>query len=316
MIRSPRRSLKKMQPVLAYAAGHLDEDISLAALSRQTGLSAFHLQRVFSATIGETPKQLTSRLRLEHAATLLLTNDDSILDVALSCGFQSHEVFIRAFRRRFGIIPSAYRARGLTPPVNQAQAKEHAALVKQVGPCIGLYHFNEGGRLEKTEMTYTIARKEISPQPVLVARRRVKRTEIAQAITEALPQVFLFAQQNGIALTGLPLTRYVEWGPGLLTIEPGMRIATPGQGQPPAPGGSSPAQQPIKIDTLPGGPVATTMHAGQYDKLTEAHAAIQQWIESQGFTSAGAPWESYVNSPADYPDPKDWKTEVFWPIAP
>ena len=314
MIRSPRRSLKKMQPILAYAAGHLDEDMSLAALSRQTGLSAFHLQRVFSATIGETPKQLTLRLRLEHAATLLLTSGDSVLDVALSCGFQSHEVLIRAFRRRFGITPSAYRVRGLAPPVNAAQAREHATLVKQVGPCIGLYHFNEGGRLQKTEMTYTIAKKEIPPQPVLVMRRRVKPTEIAKAIGEALPQVFLFAQQNGIALAGLPLTRYVEWGPGLVTIEPGMRIATPGQGQPP--GGGSPAQPPIKVDTLPGGPVATTMHTGAYDKLTEAHAAIQQWIESQGLTSAGAPWESYVNDPADYPDPKDWKTEVFWPIAP
>lgn len=312
MIRSPRRSLKSMQPVLAYTAGHLDEDISLAALSRQTGLSTFHLQRVFSASIGETPKQLTLRLRLERAATLLLTTGNTILDVALSCGFQSHEVFIRSFRRRFGITPRAYRARGLTPPVNAAQARQHAALVKHVGPCIGLYHFNEGGRLQRSEMTYTIAKKEISPQPVLVMRRRVKPTEIAKAIGEALPQVFLFAQQNGIALAGLPLTRYVEWGPGLVTIEPGMRIATPGQ----LLGNSSPAQQPIRADTLPGGPVATTMHTGAYDKLTEAHAAIQQWIESQGFTSAGAPWESYVNDPADYPDPKDWKTEVFWPIAP
>lgn len=314
MIKTQRRSLKKMQTVLAYAAAHLDEDVSLAALSRQTGLSVFHLQRVFSATIGETPKQLTLRLRLEHAATLLITSDDSILDVALSCGFQSHEVFIRAFRRRFGVAPGAYRARALTSPANAAQITKHAALVKQVGPCIGLYHYNEAGRLETGEMTYTIAKKEIPPQPVLVMRRRVKPSEIAKAIGEALPQVFLFAQQNGIVLTGLPFTRYVEWGPGLVTIEPGMRIATPGQGQ--APGSSSPPQQPIKVDTLPGGPVATTMHIGAYDKLTEAHAATQQWIESQGFTSAGAPWESYVNDPADYPDPKDWKTEVFWPIAP
>ncbi|MGB7309618.1 MAG: AraC family transcriptional regulator, partial [Candidatus Acidiferrales bacterium] len=55
---------RKMQPVLAYAAAHLDEDVSLAALARQAKLSAFHLQRIFSATVGETPKQLTLRLRL------------------------------------------------------------------------------------------------------------------------------------------------------------------------------------------------------------------------------------------------------------
>ena len=66
---------------------------------------------------------------------------------------------------------------------------------------------------------------------------------------------------------------------------------------------------------LPGGFVATTTHSGSYDKLNEAHAAIQQWIQAEGLTPAGAPWESYTTDPADYPDPKDWKTEIFWPLA-
>lgn len=44
-------------------------------------------------------------------------------------------------------------------------------------------------------------------------------------------------------------------------------------------------------DLLPGGPAATTVHEGPYD-------------------TAGAPWESYITDPAEYPDPKDWKTEV------
>ena len=57
-----------------------------------------------------------------------------------------------------------------------------------------------------------------------------------------------------------------------------------------------------------------TTHTGPYDKLTEAHAAIQVWIEDQGLVTAGAPWESYVTDPADYHDPADWKTEIFWPV--
>jgi AraC family transcriptional regulator len=67
--------------------------------------------------------------------------------------------------------------------------------------------------------------------------------------------------------------------------------------------------------TLPGGFVAATTHTGPYDRLTEAHAAMQQWIESEGLKIAGPPWESYVTDPADYPDPKDWKTDLFWPVA-
>ena len=155
-------------------------------------------------------------------------------------------------------------------------------------------------------MAYSITKKELSPQPVLVVRRRIKPSQVAATLAEVLGQVFMYAQKNGFALAGQPFTRYLEWGPGLWTIEAGMpvtaHIATPADGD-------------VLAEMLPGGLVATATHAGAYDKLSEAHAALQQWIEAEGFTAAGAPWEVYTTDPADYPDPKDWKTEVFWPIS-
>ena len=93
---------------------------------------------------------------------------------------------------------------------------------------------------------------------MLIVRRRVKRSEIAATIGEALPHIFIYAQQNGIALAGLPFTRYVEMGPGMVTMEPGMRVT----GQVPSGEGE------MIADTLPGGPAATTIHAGPYDKLS------------------------------------------------
>jgi len=297
---------QQVQPVLAFAAANLDEDVSLSALAARAGLSPFHLHRVFSAAAGETPKRFTLRLRLGRAAVMLLTGEDSVLNVALSCGFQSHEAFCRAFRRRFGMSPSAYRARGFVNSVDTVQARKHAVLVNQVNPCVGLYYVSE--ELRSENMTYAITKKEIPPQPVLVVRRRVKRSEIASTIAEVLPRIFQYAQQNGIALAGLPFTRYVEAGLGMLTIEPGMRVAASGQG----PG---PVDAEVLSDTLPGGPVAMTLHAGPYDQLHEAYAAIEEWMKAEGLAAAGAPWESYVTDPADYPDPADWKTEVFWPLA-
>jgi AraC family transcriptional regulator len=297
-----------MQSVFAYAAAHLDEDISLTALASQAALSPFHLHRVFSAAAGETSKQYTLRLRLGRAAALLVASGDSVLDVALSCGFQSHEVFCRAFRRQFGTTPSAYRARGFVNGASAVSASDHAALVNIIGPCVGLYHITEQVEFERNDMTYSITKNHLSLQPVLVARRRVGRSKIAATIAEVLPKIFLYAQKNGIALTGLPFTRYVEVGPGLLTIEPGMRIAASGEGL-------NPIDPEIVSDTLPAGPAATTTHIGPYDKLPDAYAAIQQWMEGEGLIAAGAPWESYVTDPAEYPDPKDWKTDVFWPLA-
>lgn len=56
------------------------------------------------------------------------------------------------------------------------------------------------------------------------------------------------------------------------------------------------------------------MHAGAYDQLQETYAAMEKWIGEQGLSTAGAPWEVYVTDPGDYPDPADWRTEVFWPV--
>jgi AraC family transcriptional regulator len=295
-------SLKQMHPVLSFVANHLDEDLSLSALADQTGLSPFHLHRTFAAALGETPKQLAFRLRLSRAAAMLLGGDDPVLDIAISSGFQSHEVFCRAFRRRFGTSPSAYRARGL----DAANVAAHAAQVQTIGPCIGLYHFIQDQADRRNDMTYSITTKEIAPQPVLLARRRVKQSEISATIGEALPRIFLHAQRVAAAVAGPPYARYVEWGP-MITIEPGIPVAAPVEGS---------SEDGIIADTLPGGLVATTMHMGPYDKLAEAYAAIQQWIEANGFVAAAAPWEVYITDPADFPDPADWKTELFWSVKP
>ena len=306
----------RVQPAMAFAARHLDDDLSLTTLSGQTGLSPFHLHRLFAQVAGETPKQFALRLRLGRGASMLLTSRDSVLSIALACGFGSHESFTRAFGRQFGMTPTHYRARGFADRTGTTAAAIHARLVGHIGPCVGLFHVRlDGSAPPRHDMTYSIVKKDLAPQPVLVVRRRVKRSDIADTIGGVLPGIFQYAQQRGIALAGHPFTRYVDVGAGLLTIEPGMRVAGPYQPAAAAGGATqNGSQSGVVEDILPGGPAATTVHAGSYETLAEAYAALEAWIESQGLQRAGAPWESYITDPAEHPDPKDWKTEVCWPV--
>jgi AraC family transcriptional regulator len=295
----------RIQPVVSFVANHLDEDLSLRTLANQAGLSPFHLHRVFSSATGETAKQFSMRLRLGRAALMLLQTRQPVIDIALECGFQSHEVFCRAFRKRLGLSPSKYRARGFQHGATPEQLQAHANVVRQAGPCIGL--FRRGiSKVKEDGMNYTIKIRELTPQPVLVTRRRMKRDAIAQNLGPMFGDVFLFGQQAGVALGGPPLARYMEFGPGMVTIDAGVPIATEFAGDDPS--------GKVRGEALPGGMVATTMHIGPYDKLTEAHAAMEVWIDEQGLRSRGPLWESYVTDPADYPDPNDWKTEIFWPV--
>ncbi len=57
------------------------------------------------------------------------------------------------------------------------------------------------------------------------------------------------------------------------------------------------------------------VHAGSYEQLAETYAALERWIEENGFRAGGVPWESYITDPADFPDTGDWRTEVYWPLA-
>ena len=257
---------------------------------------------------GETPKRFTLRLRLERAAVMLLVGRESILDIALACGFQSHEAFTRSFRERFGMSPRAYRKRGFAGNPSSKEGQQHADFVERVGPCLGLYHTRGGEGDPQKLMTYSVTKQHIAPQPVLLVRRSVKRSEIAAAIPQALGKIFQHAQQHGIALTGHPLTRYIEVGPGLMTIEPAMRIASGGHTQ------SDPSHE-VLTDTLPGGLAAKTTHFGKYEDLHEAYAAIEVWMKAEGAASGGAPWEDYVTDPAESPDPKNWQTDVYWPLT-
>ena len=168
-----------VQPAMAFAAAHLDDDLRLEALSAQTGVSAFHMHRLFVAVAGETPKEYTLRLRLDSAAALLLASRDSIVKVALSCGFASPEAFSRAFRRAFHLSPREYRARGFAAGVASSQAAAHVAAIRRIGPCVRLFHVHPDEPHLRNDMAYSIDKRQLEPQPVLLVRRRIKRSEIA-----------------------------------------------------------------------------------------------------------------------------------------
>jgi AraC family transcriptional regulator len=276
----------------------------LDELAAGAGWSPFHLHRTFRALFRETPKQYALRLRLQQAAAKLASTDTTVLDVALSAGFDSHEVFTRAFRRHFGVTPARYRTGALAGASTETRAR-HLAIVQTAGPCFGLYHVPTSSTPGRSSMpTLSIERREISTQHIVFVRSRTARNELSAAIGEGLGKAFPYSQRAGLAIVGRPFTRYLSTGPGLFNIEVGIPVAT-------APNGEGD----VAAGTLPGGAVAVAMHGGSYDQLTDTYAALERWIESNGYRISGAPWESYITDPADHPDPADWRTEVYWPIA-
>jgi transcriptional regulator GlxA family with amidase domain len=100
-----------LREVQAWIAGHLTEDLSVAALAERTVMSERSFARTFRHEVGQTPGAYVEALRVEQARALLEDGAPSLEAVAQSSGFASAEVLRRAFRRRIGISPADYRAR-------------------------------------------------------------------------------------------------------------------------------------------------------------------------------------------------------------
>jgi transcriptional regulator GlxA family with amidase domain len=103
-----RPALRELQ---GWIAGHLDADLSVAALAARANLTERSFSRAFRREVGQTPAAYVEALRVERARILLEDGAESLHAVARATGFASAEVLRRAFHRRVGVSPAAYRER-------------------------------------------------------------------------------------------------------------------------------------------------------------------------------------------------------------
>jgi transcriptional regulator GlxA family with amidase domain len=104
-------STDRFADLASWMVEHMRGDLSLAALAKRVFLSPRHFVRRFKQTFGGTPAAFVENLRLDEARRRLSERTQTIENVASSVGFQSDDVFRRAFQRRFGVKPSSYRNR-------------------------------------------------------------------------------------------------------------------------------------------------------------------------------------------------------------
>jgi transcriptional regulator GlxA family with amidase domain len=95
--------------VLKWLEAHAHEDLTLADVAAQAGLSVRTLNRRFHEETGRTPMQWVTGVRIRRAQELLETTDHGIDRIAHLVGFASPAQFRTQFKRLSGVPPQAYR---------------------------------------------------------------------------------------------------------------------------------------------------------------------------------------------------------------
>lgn len=86
-----------------------DEALTLRALAQKLGYSEYYTSRKFRELAGMTLRDYLRLRRLAFALRDVRDTDIGILDIAVQYGFSSNEAFTHAFKKAYGVSPSAYR---------------------------------------------------------------------------------------------------------------------------------------------------------------------------------------------------------------
>lgn len=87
-------------------------ELNVAMTAQQFNISKKYVSQFLKDQTGKSFTEYVEELRLARAMELLHGSEYSVTEIALQCGFLAQNTFYKAFRRRFGVSPSAVRRRG------------------------------------------------------------------------------------------------------------------------------------------------------------------------------------------------------------
>ncbi|WP_244833867.1 AraC family transcriptional regulator [Clostridium sp. BJN0001] len=95
--------------ILKHLHLNIESHISLKELSDDLNLSQGYISACFKKQMGITIMKYAKKIRIDRAKVLLLTTNQSILEIGMTLGFHDQSHFYKVFKEFTGLSPSEYR---------------------------------------------------------------------------------------------------------------------------------------------------------------------------------------------------------------
>ena len=92
-----------------YMKAHMREDLSLARVAHEAGISAAYLSTLFTQNLGMGFVDYLNQIRIETACGYMHDERKKVYEIAFLVGFHDEKYFSRVFRKQTGMSPSEYR---------------------------------------------------------------------------------------------------------------------------------------------------------------------------------------------------------------
>jgi AraC family transcriptional regulator len=100
----------RLKRVLDYIDVNMSSRITLFDLAAVAGLSRMHFASQFRQATGQRPHEFLLRRRIQRAEELMKDTAMSIVEIALTVGFQTQAHFTTVFKRFVGCTPRRWRS--------------------------------------------------------------------------------------------------------------------------------------------------------------------------------------------------------------
>jgi AraC-like DNA-binding protein len=105
----PLKHAALFEKAKSILSNQLAENVQPKSLAAALDISLRHFQRICKEDLDTTPAIFINLFKVEQAKLLLSDQSKSIKEIAFSVGFSDPNYFSKAFKKYFGISPSAYR---------------------------------------------------------------------------------------------------------------------------------------------------------------------------------------------------------------
>lgn len=109
LLKIPKRDSKIIEDVKGFLESTFLGEHTLQSIARRFGINQSKLTTYFKALFGITVFELLSELKMLHAKKLLEDKGLFVQDVAPIVGYKNPHHFSAAFKKRFGVSPSALK---------------------------------------------------------------------------------------------------------------------------------------------------------------------------------------------------------------
>jgi effector-binding domain-containing protein len=127
---------------------------------------------------------------------------------------------------------------------------------------------------------------------------------ISNAMAESYGKLTTYVGNEDREMLGMPFAIYTSFDDTSITMICAIPIDTEGLA----------GTEEIALGEVVAGNAVKAIHTGPYEDLHLTHTAVDEYMQANGLTPAGPPYEMYITDPGLEPNPSKWITWVVYPI--